>query len=305
MNALKTTIFMATLFGLFLLIGRLLGGQQGLVIGFAIALATNFFAYWFSDKMALSMSGAQPIRPQQAPRLHAMIARLSERADIPMPRVYVIPSGQPNAFATGRNPQNAAVAVTGGILRALPEEELEGVLAHELAHIKNRDILLSSVAATMGGAISFIAQMLQFRAFFGGYGGSDDDESGSPLGALLAALVAPVAATMIQLAISRTREFDADRSGAQISGNPLGLASALRRIETAAERAPMPVNPAASHMFIINPLGGDRLAGLANLFRTHPRTEERVAKLEEFAREMGGGAGAHPRGRAATTGRRF
>jgi Zn-dependent protease with chaperone function len=292
MNTLKTTLFMAALFGLFLLVGRLLGGQQGLVIGFVLALVTNAAGYWFSDKIALAMSGAQPVSPQQAPGLYAMVARLSERAGIPMPRVYVIPSGQPNAFATGRNPQNAAVAVTQGILQMLPQDELEGVVAHELAHIKNRDILISSVAATMGGAISFLAQMLQFRAFFGGLGSHDDEEGGNPIGALAAALLAPLAATVIQLAISRAREFDADRGGAQISGNPMGLANALRRIEYAAEQMPLPVNPAASHLFIINPLGGDRLAGLANLFRTHPRTEERVQRLEEMARAMRASGGA-------------
>lgn len=289
MNTLKTAALMGALFGLFMLLGRWLGGQQGLILGFVFALATNFFAYWFSDKVALSMSGARPVTPEQAPGLYRMTEELSRRAGIPTPRLYVIPTDQPNAFATGRNPQNAAVAVTEGITRLLPPQELAGVIAHELAHIKNRDILISSVAATVGGAISFVAQMLQFRAFFGGLGGGDDDEEGgaNPLGLLAGAILAPLAATVIQLAISRTREFAADRTGAEISGNPLALANALRRIEHAAERMPLGVNPSAAHMYVINPLGGDALRSLAALFRTHPLTDDRVTRLEEMAREGG------------------
>jgi heat shock protein HtpX len=290
-NTLKTTVLLAALFGLFILIGRWLGGVNGMIIGFLLAVAMNFFAYWYSDKMALAMSGAQPVSPAEAPGLYRMVSRLTQRANIPMPRLYVIPTMQPNAFATGRNPENAAVAVTAGLMEMLPPDELEGVIAHELAHIRNRDILTSSVAATVGGAISFLAQIAQFQAFFGGLGGHNDDEEGSvnPLGLLLGAIVAPIAATLIQLAISRTREYDADRGGAQISGNPLALANALRRIESIAERRPFPVNPAASHMYIINPLGGDVLRGLTALFRTHPLTEERVARLEALAREHGQG----------------
>jgi len=293
MNTLKTGLLMALLFGLFMALGRWLGGPGGLVIGFALALATNFFAYWFSDKMALAMSGAQEVDEARAPDLYAMVRRLARNANLPMPRVYVTPAPQPNAFATGRNPQHSAVAVTQGILQLLPPDELEGVLAHELAHIKNRDILISSIAATMGGAISMVAQMAQFSALFGGLNRSNDDEEGSgganPLGLLVGIIVAPLAAFLIQMAISRTREYGADRGGAEISGKPLALARALRRIETYAERAPMNINPAASHMYIINPLGGDTLKSLATLFRTHPLTDERVARLEALAAERGAG----------------
>jgi len=284
-NTLKTGILMAALFGLFMLIGRWLGGPNGLILGFMVALGTNFFAYWFSDKVALSMSGAQPLDEREAPELFRMVRRLSASAGIPMPALYVIPSPQPNAFATGRDPNHAAVAVTEGIVRALTPDELEGVIAHELAHVKHRDILISSIAATMAGAISLVAQMLQFRLMFGGMGRSDDEEGGgsNPLALLAGMILAPVAAMLIQMAISRAREFEADRGGAQISGRPLSLASALRKIERAAEIMPMNVNPAAAHMYIANPLGGDMLTGLAALFRTHPPTEERIARLEAMA----------------------
>lgn len=284
MNVLKTGLLMAVLFGLFMAVGRLLGGPQGLVIGFVFALVTNAIAYWFSDRMALAMSGAQEVSEEQAPGLFRMVARLAQNANLPMPRVYIIPNNQPNAFATGRDPKHAAVAVTQGIVNLLSPQELEGVLAHELAHIQHRDILLSSIAATMAGAISMVAQMFQFHALFGGL--QDDDEGrANPLAVLFALLVAPIAALLIQMAISRTREYEADRGGAQISGNPLALASALRKIEYAAERIPMGVNPATSHMYIINPLGGDALQSIAALFRTHPITEERIARLEAMANE--------------------
>ncbi len=294
MNMLKTGLLMAALFGLFMALGRLLGGQDGLIIGFVLALATNFFAYWFSDRMALAMSGAQAVDEAQAPGLFRLVARLAHNAGLPMPRVYIIPDGQPNAFATGRNLQHAAVAVTQGLLEMLSAEELEGVLAHELAHIKHRDILISSIAATMGGAISFVAQMLQFQSLFGGVHHEEEEQGANPLGLLgllVGVIVAPVAALLIQMAISRTREYDADRGGAQICGNPLALASALGRIEAAAERLPMPVNPATSHMYIVNPLGGEALEGLATLFRTHPPTEDRIARLEELAAQMRGYSG--------------
>jgi len=281
-NALKTGLLMVVLFALFMGLGRLIGGPSGLLVGFALALVMNFVAYWFSDKMALAVSGAQQVSESEAPGLYRVVADLARRASLPMPRVYVIPSMQPNAFATGRNPSNAAVAVTEGLLRMMSVDELEGVVAHELAHIRNRDILISSIAATIVGAISLVTQMLQFRALFGG-GRDDDGESANPLAALLTAVVFGIAATLVQLAISRAREYEADRVGAQISGNPLALASALRRIEGAAERMPMAVSPAASHMYIINPLGGDSLRSLAALFRTHPLTEERVARLEAMA----------------------
>jgi heat shock protein HtpX len=283
MNTLKTTLLMAALFGLFMALGRLLGGPNGLVLGFVFALATNMFAYWFSDKLALSMSGAREVAPEEAPDLYRMIDRLSRNAGIPMPRVYVIPDRQPNAFATGRDPNHAAVAVTAGIVEVLSPQELEGVLAHELAHVRHRDILISSIAATVAGAISFIAQMLQFRAMFGGMRGDDDEEAPNPLGLIAGMIFAPLAAMLIQMAISRSREFAADEGGAAICGNPLALASALRRIEAVAERHPMAVNPSAAHMYIINPLGGDLLRGLSGLFRTHPPTEERVARLQALA----------------------
>jgi len=296
MNMLKTGLLMALLFGLFMGVGQLLGGQTGLMAGFALALVSNFFAYWFSDKMALAMSGAQPVSEWEAPDLYAMVRRLCANANLPLPRLYLIPSPQPNAFATGRDPRHAAVAVTEGILRTLPLDELEGVLAHELAHIRNRDILISSVAATIGGAISFLAQMLQFQSLFGGTQGDEDEEAGGAnpfgaLGVLVGIIVAPIAALLIQMAISRTREYEADRGGAQICGNPLALARALRRIEYAAEQVPLPINPAASHLYIVNPLGGDALQSLAVLFRTHPLTEDRVFRLEEMAAQMRGYTG--------------
>jgi len=279
---------MVALFALFMGVGALFG-RNGLMIGFAFALATNFFAYWFSDKVALSMAGAREIDESQAPQLFQIVGGIARKAGLPMPRVYIIPTAQPNAFATGRDPNHAAVAVTEGILQALRPDELEGVLAHEMAHVKNRDILISSVAATIAGALGFFAQMAQWGAMFGGYGGSRDERNGNPLAALLGAIVASVAGTMIQLAISRSREFEADRVGAEICGRPLSLASALTRIERTAERMPMNVNPAASHMYIINPLGGDALQSVMTLFRTHPLTEKRVERLEEQAREMGQG----------------
>jgi heat shock protein HtpX len=288
MNTIKTTVLMAFLFGVFVTAGRLLGGTNGMILGFVLALAMNGFSYWFSDKMALSMSGAQPVEERQAPDLFAMVRQLSERANLPMPRLYVIPDEQPNAFATGRDPQHSAVAVTAGLVRMLPRDELAGVIAHELAHIKNRDILISSIAATMGGAISMIANIFQMQAIFGGHR-DDDGEGGSPLGALAAMIIAPIAAFLIQMAVSRTREYAADRTGAEITGQPLALAGALRRIEHYAEQAPMAVSPAASHMYIINPLGGDRLRSLAALFRTHPLTDERVARLEALASGAAGG----------------
>jgi heat shock protein HtpX len=277
-------MLMVVLFALFMGVGALFG-RSGLIIGFSFALATNFFAYWFSDKLALSMSGAQPVDRSQAPQLFQMVERLTQRAGLPMPRVYIIPSPQPNAFATGRDPNHAAVAVTEGILRALPPDEMEGVLAHELAHVKNRDILISSVAATIAGALGMLAQMAQWGALFGGYGGNRNDrEGGNPLVVLLGAIVASIAGTMIQLAISRSREFEADRVGAEMCGRPLSLARALQRIESVAERMPMDVNPATSHMYIINPLGGDTLKAISALFRTHPLTEQRVERLEQMAR---------------------
>lgn len=291
MNTLKTGILMAGLFGLFMVLGRVFGGTAGLLLGFAFALATNFFAYWFSDRVALSMSGAKAVDEAQAPGLYRMVRRLTQSAGLPMPSVHIIPSAQPNAFATGRDPNHAAVAVTEGLLRSLDEEELEGVLAHELAHVQHRDILISSIAATFAGAITLLVHVLQIGMLFGGLGRSGDDGEGTnPLAALAAIIFAPLAAMVIQLAISRSREYEADRGGAIMSGKPLALASALRRIEHAAEQRPMQVSPASSHMFIINPLGGDSVRSLAALFRTHPLTEERIARLQAMAHDMGGRA---------------
>lgn len=285
MNMLKTGLLMAALFGLFMLVGRVIGGPNGLVLGFVFALATNFFAYWFSDKMALSMSHAQEVSDVEAPELHRMIARLAQNGGLPMPRVYIIPTDQPNAFATGRDPQHAAVAVTEGILRTLGPQELEGVLAHEMAHVKNRDILISSIAATIGAAISMVAQ---FGFLFAG-SNRDERDRGNPFVMLATLILAPIAAMLIQLAVSRAREYEADRVGAELCGRPLALASALNKIEHAAERMPLDVNPAASHMFIINPLGGDALQSVAALFRTHPLTADRIARLQAQARQMGAG----------------
>lgn len=269
-NALRTTALMAALIVLFALIGQALGGQQGLILAFVIAVAMNFGSYWFSDKIVLRMYRATEVDRSAAPELYDMIDRLRQRAELPMPRVFVIPSDQPNAFATGRNPDNSAVAVTNGIVRVLDKQELEGVIAHELAHIKHRDILTSSVAATVAAAITLLAR---FALFFGG--GRD---RGNALSSLLMLILAPIAAMLIQMAISRAREYEADRGGAEICGNPRALASALKRLEAGAQRQPMEANPSTAHMFIVNPFAG-AMGGLRSLFSTHPPTEERVQRL--------------------------
>jgi heat shock protein HtpX len=238
----------------------------------------NFVSYWFSDKIVLRMYGAQQVDETQAPELYSMVRRLSERAGLPMPKVYIMDQDQPNAFATGRNPEHGAVAVTDGIMRILSKEELEGVLAHELAHIKNRDILVGTVAASIAGAISYLAQMAQWSMLFGGRS-DDEGEGSSPVAALVMMIVGPIAAMMVQMAISRSREYGADAGGAEISGNPLFLAGALRKLQMASERIPMDANPATSHMFIVNPLSG---GGILKLFSTHPPMEERIARLENM-----------------------
>lgn len=269
-NAIRTAGLMAALIVLFALIGQALGGQQGMILAFVIAVAMNFGSYWFSDKIVLKMYRAQEVDRPQAPELYDMIDRLRERAGLPMPKVYVIPSNQPNAFATGRNPEHAAVAVTNGIVGMLNRDELEGVIAHELAHIKHRDILISSVAATVAAAITMIAR---FALFFGG--GRDRDNA---LSGILMLILAPIAAMLIQMAISRSREFAADRGGAEICGKPGALASALRRLEQGARSVPMEANPSTAHMFIVNPFSG-AMSGLRNLFSTHPPTQERIDRL--------------------------
>ena len=284
-NTLKVTLLLAALTGLLVMMGGALGGAYGAGVGFAIALAMNFGSYWFSDKIALKMAGAREVAYTEAPQLHNMVARLAQHAGLPKPRVAIVESDAPNAFATGRNPANGLVAVTTGIMRILNERELAAVLAHELGHIKNRDILISSIAATIGGAITMIAQMGQWAMIFGGFSRSDDEEEGAGsgmLGGLLMLFVAPIAATIIQLAISRSREYGADRAGAEFADDPEALASALEKLEAYSKRIPLPVNPAVSHLFIVKPLTG---VALASLFSTHPPTEQRVARLQQMARE--------------------
>ena len=277
-NTLKTTALLAALTVLFILLGNMLGGEQGMVIAFVFAGLMNFASYWWSDKIVLWMYGAREVSEAEAPEFHALVRRLSQRAGLPMPRVYLIATDSPNAFATGRNPEHAAVAATEGILRLLTTDELEGVMAHELGHVRNRDILTSTVAATLAGAIMMLARMAQWAAFFGGGRGSDDDEGGAGgiVSMLALAILAPLAAMLIQMAISRAREYQADASGAQISRKPWALADALEKLERASSVIPMNANPATAHMFIVNPLSG---SSILNLFSTHPPIEARVARL--------------------------
>jgi heat shock protein HtpX len=280
MNNVKVFGLMAGLTALFVMAGGAFGGQSGMVIALVLAAAMNFFAYFASAKMVLRMYNAQVITPEQAPELYAMVDRLRQRAGLPMPTVAVAPHMQPNAFATGRNPENAVVCVTEGILQLVSRDELEGVIAHELAHIKNRDMLLQTFTATIAGAISSLGQMAMWGAIFGG---NDEEEGGGPVGAILMIFLAPLAASIIQMAISRQREFKADAVGAQISGRPLALAGALRKLEAGAERIPMHVSPAAAPMAQVNPLSSLHGGGFAKLFSTHPPTAERVARLEAMA----------------------
>jgi heat shock protein HtpX len=269
MSGLKTAVLLATLSGLFIVVGGMFGGEAGMLLAFGVAVAMNIGSYWFSDKIVLKMYKAKEV--QAGHRLYDMTARLAQRAQLPMPKVYVIPDMSPNAFATGRNPNHAAVAATEGLLRLLPENEVEGVMAHELAHIKNRDILISSVAATIGAAIS----MLMYMGMFLG-GGRDREHAANPIVMIATMLLAPLAAGLIQMAISRSREFVADRVGAEIAGTPVGLAQALQRIEAGVKQLPMDANPATAHMFIMSPLSG---GGMASLFSTHPPTKARVEAL--------------------------
>ncbi|MCL2790705.1 MAG: zinc metalloprotease HtpX [Desulfobulbus sp.] len=275
MNTVKTCMLMAALTALFMIAGQAMGGRQGMVIALLLAVGLNFFAYWNSDKMALAMNRAREVSPAEASDLHALVAGLASRAGLPKPKVYVIDESTPNAFATGRDPEHAAVAVTTGLLQALDRHELEGVIAHELAHIKNRDILIGSIAAVMAGAIAYLATMAQWAMLFGG-GRRDEEGGGNPLIMLVTMLVAPLAATLIQMAISRGREYMADATGATICGHPKSLASALNKLAHYNAQRPMDVNPASAQMYIVNPLGGGTVA---NLFSTHPPMDERIRRL--------------------------
>ena len=280
MNTIKTGLLLGALTGLLMLIGGWFGGHNGVVIAFFFAVVMNFGSYWFSDKIVLSMYHAQPVSEAEAPELYTMVKNLTLRASMPMPRVYIIPEETPNAFATGRNEEHAVVAVTEGILRILGRDELEGVLAHELTHIRNRDILIGSIAATLAGAIVMLAHMAQWAAMFGGAGRDDDEGGGSNIvGLILMAILAPIAASLIQMAFSRSREFLADAGGAKISGKPYGLAGALEKLSRASQAIPMDANPSTAHMFIVNPLTG---RSLMNLFSTHPPIEERIARLRSM-----------------------
>lgn len=284
MNTLKTTILLASLTGLLVVFGNLLGGSQGATMALVIAGVMNFASYWFSDKIVLSMYRAQQVGPSDAPQLYRVVQRICEKNNLPMPKVYTIDNQSPNAFATGRSPTHASVAATTGILRILSEDELEGVMAHELAHVQNRDTLTSTIAATIAGAITWIAQMVQWSAMWGGMRHNDDDNN--PLGmagALLMAILAPLAAMLIQMAISRSREFAADETGARFCGRPLSLANALAKLERGASALPLQNgNPSTAHLFIVNPFKG----GIANLFSTHPPMAERIEKLQQLSRQM-------------------
>ncbi|MHB8837318.1 MAG: zinc metalloprotease HtpX [Candidatus Methylomirabilia bacterium] len=279
MNGMRTAVLMVALTLMLVFIGGLIGGRSGMTVALVMAFGMNFVSYWFSDKIVLKMYGARPVEAAEAPELHAMVERLARRAGLPLPKVCIMDEDQPNAFATGRNPEHGVVAVTTGIMRILSREELEGVLAHELAHIKNRDILVGTVAAAIAGAISYLAQMAQWAALFGGRQ-DDEGEGGNPIAALVMMIVGPIAAMLIQMAISRSREYGADAGAAAISGEPRPLANALRKLQEASRVIPMHASPATAHMFIVSPLSG---GGISRLFSTHPPMEERVARLESMS----------------------
>ncbi|NUO79741.1 zinc metalloprotease HtpX [candidate division KSB1 bacterium] len=276
MNTMRTFVLLAALTALLVFVGGAIGGRNGMFIAFAIALVMNLGSYWFSDKIVLRMYRAQEVSPSSD--LYSLVRTLATRANLPMPKVYLIPEAQPNAFATGRDPEHAAVAVTEGITRLLSRDELSGVIGHELAHVKHRDILIGTIAATIAGAISMLANMAQWSMIFGGRS-SDDDEGGGLIGGLVMIIVAPIAAMLIQMAVSRSREYLADEGGARIAGNPRFLASALRRLQTGVQQLPMQANPATAHMFIVSPLTG---GGIASLFSTHPPMEKRIERLESM-----------------------
>ena len=274
-NRIKTVLLLAGMTAFLIVIGRLLGGRTGMYLAFVLAVGMNFFSYWFSDKIVLKMYGAQEVTPADAPQLHQIVDELAREANIPKPKVYIIPDDSPNAFATGRNPEHAAIAATEGIMRLLTPAELKGVLAHEIGHVRNRDILISTIAATMAGAIMILADMARFGAIFG-MGGRDNEEGPGIIGILVMSIIAPIAAMLIQMAISRSREYLADETGAHLAHNPESLARALEKLSMGVQRAPMNASPATAHMFIVNPLTG---SSLMNLFSTHPPIEERVARL--------------------------
>ena len=276
-NQIKTTILLALMTALILWVGQLLGGRQGMIIALIFAAGMNFFSYWYSDKLVLKMYRAREVTPGQAPELYETVQRLTQRAGLPMPRLYVIPQQTPNAFATGRNPEHAVVAVTEGLLSIMEQDEVAGVLAHELAHVKNRDILIGSIAATLAGAIMVLASLARWSAIFGGIGSNDEEGGGGGfIGLIVMSIIAPMAAMVIQMAISRSREYLADATGAGFVGNPEGLARALGKLGAYSKRLPMNANPSTAHMFIVNPLSGKSLMGL---FSTHPPLEERIARL--------------------------
>ena len=283
MNNLKLAVLLALLTGLLVTAGKAFGGNNGMMLMFAVSMGINFFSYWYSDKIVLKMYGAREVDINSAPELVGMVANLARRAGMPMPRVYIIDTDAPNAFATGRDPEHAAVAVTASLMRALTPQELEGVMAHELAHVKNRDTLISTLVASMAGAISMLANMAQWAAIFGAGRNNDEEEGGGLVGSLFMIILAPLAAMLIQMGISRSREFLADETGARLAGNPLALASALRKIEHYAMHRTMPqATPATSHMFIVNPFAGSG-TWLLSLFSTHPPTDARVQKLQLLA----------------------
>lgn len=279
MSIFRTGLLMTALTVLLILVGGAIGGQNGIIFAFIFAAAINFGTYWFSDKIVLSIYRAREVSRGEAPEIYDIVERLTQRANLPMPRVYIVPTEAPNAFATGRNPKHAVVAVTSGILNTLTHDEIEAVLGHELAHVKNRDTLVSTIAATMAGAITMLARMARWAAIFGGLGGDDDDDGGI-LVFIVMAILAPIAALLIQLAISRSREYAADRDGSKLSGAPLALADALRKMEAVARRRPLSANPSTVHMFIVNPLKRDFVA---SLFSTHPSIQKRITRLEAIA----------------------
>jgi heat shock protein HtpX len=273
-NNIKSMVLLVALTVILVWAGGAFGGKQGMTIALVFALGMNFFSYWYSDRIILAMYRARRVTEPEAPELHRTVRELAAKAGMPMPKLYMVEAAQPNAFATGRNPEHAALAVTTGIMRILSQEELRGVIGHELSHIRHRDILISTIAATIAGAISYLAYMAQWAAIFGGL---DDDDRGSPIAALAMMIVAPLAALIVQMAISRSREYEADTGGAELAGNPRYLSGALRKLQMATQKIPMKANPATSHLFIVNPLSG---RGITRLFSTHPPLEERIRRLE-------------------------